>query len=399
MSADRRTALAFCLVLVLGLAGLMTWQALIPILLPVWRLSAVEAGWLSGSAHLAYALVAPFVVAATDRVDARRVVIAGLVGSTMAGVGLATFAAGFWSALLWKIVGGVATAATYMPGLKALTDRLHGPEPGRLQALYTAAYSLGTALSLLAAGIVAERAGWRAAFLLSGLLPAIGLLVLLATSRRLEPAPLATARLATFDPRPVLRDRPALGYILGYAGHCYELFGFRTWLVALLTFAAARHGDALSASSLAMVATAALLLGLPASLAGNELAQRLGRRHALLLLMPASALLALAVGLATALPFWPLTLLVALYAALMMTDSAALTVGLIGVTPAARRGLSIGVQQLAGTSAAFAAPVVAGLCLDLLGADRPAGWAAAITSLGLGPLLGALALRLLVPRR
>lgn len=399
MSADRRTALAFCLVLVLGLAGLMTWQTLIPILLPVWRLSAVEAGWLSGSSHLAYALAAPFVVAVTDRVDARRVVLLGLVGSAAAGLGLATLAAGFWSALLWKIVAGVATAATYMPGLKALTDRLHGPEPGRLQALYTAAYALGTALSLLAAGIVAERAGWQAAFLVSGLLPALGLLVLVATTRRVDPAPAGPSRLATFDPRPVLRDRPALGYILGYAGHCYELFGFRTWLVALLTFAAARQGDALSTSALAVIATAALLLGLPASLAGNELAERRGRRRALLLLMSASALLALAVGLATALPFWPLALLVAVYAALMMTDSAALTVGLMSVTPAARRGLTIGVQQLAGTSAAFVSPVVAGLCLDLLGADRPAGWAAAIASLGLGPLLGALALRALVARR
>lgn len=398
MSADRRTAFAFCLVLVLGLAGLMTWQTLIPILLPAWRLSAVEAGWLSGAAHLAYALVAPFVVAVTDRIDARRVVVLGLAGSTVAGLGLATLAGGFWSALLWKIVAGVATAATYMPGLKALTDRLEGPEPGRLQALYTAAYSLGTALSLLAAGIVAERLGWRAAFLLSGLLPATGLLILLATTRRADPPPPIGARLATFDPRPVLRDRPAVGYILGYAGHCYELFGFRTWIVALLTFAATRHGAPISASALAAIATVALLLGLPASLAGNELAQRLGRRRALLLLMPAAALLALLVGLAAALPFWPLTLLVALYAALMMADSAALTVGLVGVTPASRRGLTIGVQQLAGTSAAFVAPVVAGLCLDLVGADRPAGWAAAIASLGLGPLLGALALRGLVPR-
>lgn len=398
MIADRRTALAFCVVLVLGLSGLMTFQTLIPVLVPAWRLSAVEAGWLSGSSHLAYALAAPFVVAVTDRIDARGVVLAGLAGSVAAGLGLALLAGGFWTALPWKLAGGLATAATYMPGLKALSDRLDGPEPGRLQAMYTASYSLGTALSLLAAGVVAQLLGWRAAFVLSGSLPLAGVAVLLAATRAVVPTPSAASRAATFDPRPVLRDRPALAYILGYAGHCFELFGFRTWLVALLTFAALRQGATLDGATIAVIATVILLLGMPASLLGNELAQRLGRRRALLLLMPASAAMAVATGLMVSLPFALVVLAVTAYAALMMADSAALTVGLVGVTPAARRGLTIGVQQLAGTTAAFIAPVLSGWCLDRLGADTGLGWAAAVAVLGLGPILGAVALRALAPR-
>lgn len=398
MTQDRRTALAFCAVLVLGLSGLMTWQTLIPILVPAWRLSAVEAGWLSGSSHLAYAVAAPFVVAVTDRIDARGVVLAGLAGSVVAGIGLALLADGFWSAMIWKLLGGVATAATYMPGLKALSDRLHGPEPGRLQAMYTASYSLGTALSLLAAGLTAQLLGWRAAFALSGLLPVAGTLLLLAATRAAAPTPAAGSRIATFDPRPVLRDRPAMAYILAYAGHCFELFGFRTWLVALLTFSALRQGTTLDGATIALIGTIIILLGMPASVLGNELAQRLGRRRALLIIMPASAALAVAVGLAMSLPFPFVVLAIMTYAALMMLDSAALTVGLVGVTPTARRGLTIGVQQLAGTTAAFVAPVLSGLCLDLFGSDTSAGWAVAIAALGAGPLLGALALKALIPR-
>jgi hypothetical protein len=34
------------------------------------------------------------------------------------------------------------------------------------------------------------------------------------------------------DFRPVLHNRPAMGYILGYGAHCFELYGIRTWLVA-----------------------------------------------------------------------------------------------------------------------------------------------------------------------
>ena len=48
------------------------------------------------------------------------------------------------------------------------------------------------------------------------------------------------------DFRPVLRNRTALGYILGYGAHCFELYGMRTWLVSFWTFIAARNaGDVL----------------------------------------------------------------------------------------------------------------------------------------------------------
>ena len=32
------------------------------------------------------------------------------------------------------------------------------------------------------------------------------------------------------DFRPVFRNRKAVGYMLAYGGHCWELFAFRTWL-------------------------------------------------------------------------------------------------------------------------------------------------------------------------
>ena len=45
------------------------------------------------------------------------------------------------------------------------------------------------------------------------------------------------------DFRPVLRNRAALGYILGYGAHCFELYGMRTWLVAFWTFVVAQSDD------------------------------------------------------------------------------------------------------------------------------------------------------------
>ena len=38
----------------------------------------------------------------------------------------------------------------------------------------------------------------------------------------------------TLDFRPVLRNRAAMAFIVGYAGHTWELFALRAWLVAFL---------------------------------------------------------------------------------------------------------------------------------------------------------------------
>src|SRR5262249_12924226 len=43
--------------------------------------------------------------------------------------------------------------------------------------------------------------------------------------------------------RPVLRNRAALGYILGYGAHCFELYGMRTSIVAFWTFVGAQNRD------------------------------------------------------------------------------------------------------------------------------------------------------------
>ena len=65
-------------------------------------------------------------------------------------------------------------------------------------------------------------------------------------SHRSKPKPKSGPLL---DFRPVFRNRPALGYILGYGSHCFELYGMRTWIVAFWTFVAARNPDDVAAQS------------------------------------------------------------------------------------------------------------------------------------------------------
>ena len=122
-----------------------------------------------------------------------------------------------------------------MPGLKALTDRLAPGDSSRAVTLYTSSFSLGVGLSFLVGQLAAEQLGWRAAFFIT----AIGPLVMLTASALLqpvEPKP-AAGRLLNFAP--VVRNTSAMGFVLGYGAHCFELYGIRTWIVAFWTFVVA----------------------------------------------------------------------------------------------------------------------------------------------------------------
>ena len=88
-----------------------------------------------------------------------------------ASTGFGFAGSGFASAVFFQVLLGVGIAATYMPGLRLLSDRICGPYQSRYIAFYTSFFGIGTALSLALAGFIAPAFGWRAAFVLSALGP------------------------------------------------------------------------------------------------------------------------------------------------------------------------------------------------------------------------------------
>ena len=383
-------ALAASLALILALLGGLSFQTLIPLFVELWGLSHGAAGWVASSSYIAYALASPFVVSATDRVDARWVFAGGSLALALAAFGFALFARDFWTALPWRALVGVGIAATYMPGLKALADRLRGRDQGRLQSLYTASYALGSALSVAASGLLADALGWRGAFAVIGALALLaGLLFFVAAGAKAPPSPPAptAARL-----REVWRHRESRRYVLAYALHTFEMFAFRTWVVSFLSFSFAYQGQDANLAWLSGFATVILLLGLPAALLGNEWAERRGRKSSLRAIMLLSGLCALALALAVSAPV-PLVLLLSLaYGALIMADSAAITVGTLAVAPASRRGATIAVQTFLAALAAMVSPLLFGYLLDAFGADRPLGWRAGFAATALVAVSGVVVL-------
>ena len=138
-------------------------------LIPEWHLSGAQAGLLAGSGAAGYMLTVPVLATLTDRIDARKILIAGSALSALGTLLFGLFASGLWSGAFFNAIAGVGFAGAYMPGLKALTDRLAPGDSSRAVTLYTSSFSFGVGLSFLVSQLVAESWGWRSAFFVTAL--------------------------------------------------------------------------------------------------------------------------------------------------------------------------------------------------------------------------------------
>jgi predicted MFS family arabinose efflux permease len=375
-----------------GQLGSLLPHVVVPALLaaffiPEWHLSGAQAGLLSGSGAAGYMVAVPVLATLTDRIDARKILIAGSALSALGTVLFGLFATGLWSGILCNAIAGIGFAGAYMPGLKALTDRLGPGDSSRAVTFYTSSFSLGVGLSFLVAQLVAENLGWRAAFLVT----AIGPIVMLAASALLKPVrpKPAEGRLLNFTP--VVRNTDAMGFVLGYGAHCFELYGIRTWIVAFWTFVLAKHGQ--SVLTPLIVSFVFSILAMPASILGNELALKLGRHRAITSVMFASACIALLIGALSDKSPWVLLPLLLVYAVTVPADSGALTSGMTMAADPKYRGATMAMHSTVGFSLSALGAWALGVALDAAGGPGSASaWTAAFAVLAFGILLGPLAL-------
>ncbi|MBT5413991.1 MAG: MFS transporter [Rhodospirillaceae bacterium] len=383
---------AFCTAHVLSILGFAAFAALLPGFFVEWGLSSTQAGWIGGIYFAGYAAAVLVLTGVTDRIDPRRVYIACALLGVAASLGFAWLADGFWSALVWRMVAGIAVAGTYMPGLKAMGERLTGLHPSRALAVYTAMFGLGASLSYLAAGELGAILPWRTVFALLAAGPAAAALVIFVAARPHAPAGAGSARRA-LDLRPVLRNRAAMAYILAYGAHCWELMGMRAWIVAYLVFSETLQRAGLTLWSAAAIAALANLIGVAGSILGNELCVRLGRRRVVVTAMLASALLGCVLGFGAAQPHLLVAALAVIYGLLVMVDSASIIAGAVIEAPADQKGATMAVLSFVGFTASFLGPLAFGVVLDLAGGRYSVGgWGWAFALLSLGGVCGVFAL-------
>ena len=382
---------AMCGAEVLGMLGVFAFPALLPYFLKLWNLSNIQAGWINGIYFAGYTAAVPLLTALTDRVDARRIYLTFSTLGVLSNLGFAFLAHGFWSALIFRGLSGLGLAGTFIPGLKAIIDRLESSAQPRAISFYTAFFGLGVSVSFYFAGEIFKWLGWKQVFGIAAVGSAFSLFLslLVLKPRSIPVVSLESSKVRIFDFRPIWKNRPARAYILAYMCHMWEMFAARSWLVAFLSFSITLQKAPAGLMAPTTVMAVAGIGGMLASIAGGELAVRLGRHRVVTTIMGVSCLLALTIGFSARLPYNAVVILCLVYTLFFQGDSAAIHAGVITAAKPERQGATMALQSLGGFAAASLGSVAAGMILDLTGKGATSlSWGLTFGSMGIAAALG-----------
>jgi MFS family permease len=226
-TAYRRYALGLLLAVnMLNYIDRQVLFAVFPLIKIDLRLTDTELGFLGSAFMLSYLLFAPLFGWLGDHWSRTRLAAGGLVVWSLA-TAMAGFASGYRTLLAARATVGIGEASfgTVSPGL--VTDYFTKEHRGRILAWFYVAIPVGSALGYLLGGVLGQRYGWHAAFLLvgiPGLLLAIPIALLRTPPRGGD---------ADSIPHPLQRGE-GLGATAGYAA----LFRNRSFVCNTLAMAA-----------------------------------------------------------------------------------------------------------------------------------------------------------------
>jgi MFS family permease len=171
----------------------------------------------------------------------------------------------------------------------------------------------------------------------------------------------------------------------------------RSWVVTVLAFTATATGATPGLFRPTVVASTLALVGVWASVSGNEVAIRLGRRRFIFAVMLASMCMASVIGFAGSLSYTLAIALCLVYGMLIWGDSSSLTAGAAGSALPGQRGATLAVHSTMGYAGGFFGPLAVGVVLDLAGGASALGYGLAFAHVAVVLLVGPLALLILRP--
>ncbi len=209
------------------------------------QLSDTQLGSLMTGFLIVYMIAAPLFGSLGDRRSRPRMLALG-VGIWSVATALAGFARSFVSLFAARAAVGVGEAAygTISPAL--LADYFPRERRGRVFAIFFAAIPIGSALGYVVGGLVDHYFGWRGAFFVAG----VPGLVLAALALRLYDPPrgrqdpeagsasgghsISVGRAARAAYAALLRNRPYVLTVLGYAAYTFAIGALAFWTPSFL---------------------------------------------------------------------------------------------------------------------------------------------------------------------
>ncbi|MEJ7794427.1 MAG: MFS transporter [Nocardioides sp.] len=374
---------------VLAVATWFAASAAAPALREEWAMGRVGEGLLTIGVQLGFVVgaLASAVTNLPDRVHPPRLMGIGAAVAAFATLATALLVDGVVGAVTLRVVTGMALALVYPVGMKLVVSWF-ADRRGLAVSIMVGSLTLGSILPQLISGSLGS--AWRTALVVSACLA----LVAVVLQRWIVVGPLVT-RSDGFHPGVVIdvwRDRAPRLTNLGYLGHMWELYALWAWAPAFLTASLAERGPVPDRGTIGLIVFVALgLCGALGCLLAGWLGDRLGRARAAAGAMLVSGTCCVLAGFAFGGPAYLLVPLLMVWGAAVIADSAMFSACLGTVVDQRYVGTALTLQTALGFLLTVVTiqlvPVVAGAV----------GWPAAVAMLGIGPLLGSIAMVRLTP--
>lgn len=266
--------ISFATLFVIGTDTFLT-APLLPLLQREFGVSVSQSGWLVSAYAFGYALFALIAGPISDRLDRRKVLLAGLIGFTVF-----TAACGgtwdFWSLFATRLLAGIAAAFVTPQIWASIPVTVAPPSIVKTMGYATAGLAIAQVVGI-PIGSFLSSLGWRIPFFAIAAASVLLWILLYARFPNVRPANAAGGRL--FAPYAhVGRSRPLMLSLVAY-------LLFQTGNFAALSFIGSWFSQDFGATQ-TMIGAAMIVIGLGnaiGSLTGSRLVARLGQQRSLLL--------------------------------------------------------------------------------------------------------------------
>ena len=365
------------------------FSAVLSPLRELWELTNFQAGMIVSVFQLGYVAAVLFFGFMSDSRSSQKILIVGALVTGTANLMFAFFAQGFYSALILRAISGIGMGRIYVPGMRLLAGIFDSESRGKAIGLYVGSLVVGSGSSLFLSGLLLGFMEWDMLIVITSMGAFLGA----AMVYRLGEIPFkaAASKLDIGRIRKVF-SKPNLAMNFGYLGHMWELYAMWPWIAPFLIAMYELHGHPSQSAEMYgnIIGGLSIMIGSIATWVGGVVSDRKGRIKTILVFLVGSIFCSLTIGWIGMWSVYAVSIMTIIYGFLIIGDSPVFSTAITELAEPEFVGLALGVQSVLGFGVTIISPAVFGILLD-----TTHSWGIAFMSLGIGALIGPIAMMIL----